>query len=308
MTYVLLQVLKIQRVPRDAMLRTPSVADPKIEWSEALDDLQQRPLRSSAEAAVELEMLWASVQAVMDTLNCSRTAANLHDAHLRRRGLRSQADAWDERYAALQSLPGIPKSDPASRAALGVRRTLIGILLTVHLGEPDTIWEETNWDAFHDDFVRAVEIAETVAPVKPTDDPALKTPRFMPCLMKSMLFVAKVCRQPAIRRQGLEALRATIDRARGVMTPGMTAVQISRLDPGLPVVFQMMALEEAAAATCAEAPRCMPGEYVCRMHRVSAISVAGRGRGARTVTLLTVGDLLANAPGYVSVVKAAPWF
>lgn len=297
-TCMLHQALKLQRLPQDAWLQT--AAEPSWQWHEALLDLQQRSLASANEAVIEMEMLWGSAHSILDRLRERRTCEDINEALVLRSKLSRQAELWEQRYDALRRLPRTPKTDNAYDAGMDVRRMVLGVLLRVNLGRADALPDETAWDAFHADYAKMIYVAEsglrtTAAAPRKTDD----KPVFRMFLLKALQLICKVCRHPMLRRRAVKAMEIILLDMYSVMKRvKLTTEQLGHLNLGLSIVYKVIALEEGAWKECRETPGCVRGSFVCNRHRVYDIQTDESMMPI--LTLRTVGDVLAGAPGQTS--------
>ncbi|KAJ6787153.1 hypothetical protein PWT90_05414 [Aphanocladium album] len=283
--------LKTEGLRRESLLLTP--AKPAATWREAIVDLQERRLGSAVRAYIELQMIWISVQAVLDGIPF-RSAEEKEDvtaAQTARSALGRSFAVWETRYdALLSSSSRRGSSGGISRirlAALGARRILLGVMLSVDLTR---FRDETCWDEFEPSFRRAFLLIESSLALQGQDKPP-----FTPLLMHSLNFIARVCRAPTLRQRVATLLHACLrDSLANLPTT------VGHVDAPYALVSCIIGLEEAGWEECSQEnpPRgCVRGEFVCSMHRVATVHEE-RPEGTFAVYIFrTVADVLNGRVG-----------
>lgn len=284
-----LQTLELQRVITDVQIYTGQ----KVlwQWRDAISDLQGYPMKSMLQASIETEMLWGSLHAVLDELPFRPTEQQIKSALATRTLLQQQSDSWDERYCEFSQLQRLPDADLPGSPALEVRGLLINILLKVQLVGGGMYRDETAWDEFDNDFARIVSLSEKMTHQSDINLPQGQSRFFS--FTKSLLFVTKACREPSTRRRACRVLLVAIQK--GLLATGQksNALAASPDGPVFAIINNMIALEEGASGTCQEAAGCVPGRFVCGMHRIASVRFTAQ---SRELALLTTQSLLNNEP------------
>lgn len=289
---VILFFTKIEPVMHESLLTT----GPALwQWKAALSSLQTQPFTSSEDACLELEMLWTGMRAVVDKLPVFPKPKQLEEAAASRTRFRQDFESWECRFETLQLLAGLAKTNRGRFMILHVRKILVNILTRVDLSQL-----ETSWDEFNHLFERATLLAESVLRERQADS---KIPAFAPMLTKSLHFMAKVCREPKLRRRIIAALRPQLCMVR----------LISQKEDYAPtqIVDTIMAVEESGWALAKDGRSecncllaCVPDIFICRNHRVVEVNASARSGRATELCLRTRGDVANKRPGHILFITA----
>ncbi len=287
--------VKSERASQESLCETPS-KPPSSSWLEAILWLQRRPLASTMNASVELEMLWNSARSITESLPFQPSKSQLSTASIERMALHQCFNMWVKRFHDL--LPSLSPSYRIHVAVLNVRRSLVNLLFKFNLEEFDTIWSETCWDDLESDFASALALIELVlAEVNDTTSQAHRDITYTPFLYKSLNFIARFCRSSTVRHRAAGILRVAIPSAlaRSYVTAATSQVDRGPTVRPLPV-DHIIALEERAWAyedadsECSANKKCIRNEFICNMHRVARVLIT---LGAsREYTFFTVADVL----------------
>ncbi|KAJ3494706.1 hypothetical protein NLG97_g3906 [Lecanicillium saksenae] len=254
-TQVMYFWLKSEGMHRESQFLIPT--KPVVTWHEAIAHLQERPLSSATRAYIELQMIWSSVQAILDSMALQPMKTDISSVHKKRSTLRCYFEVWETRYDDLLS-----SSCSISRiqlAVLGARRNLLGVLFSLDLTRFHDLRDETCWDEFEPCFWSTFLLIESALAL---DDQG-KSP-FTPLLMNSLNFIARVCRKPVLRHRVANLLQVCLSAsfANNPITAGSE-------DGPHALVSHIIDLEEGGWIECNEgAQRCVRDEFVCNMHRV----------------------------------------
>lgn len=292
---IVLFFAKIGRVLHQSLLTHGHAPWP---WKEALTSLQSQTFTSCADACLELEMFWTGAQALIEELPVEPKAAQLTRIKSAQEGLNSGFQLWKSKFDALQGQYTAAEADRARFIILHIRKILVGCLLTV-----DLEGLELSWDAFNDDFARAALLAESILLTGPE---RTAVPNFAPMLAKSLLFMAKVCRQPALRRRMVSMLRPQLRRVR-ILSAEEDYSPTQIIDTIIAVEERGWMSIELGQPECACFPPCVPGQFICGGHRVSEIHVNPRPGKASELCLRTHHDVVNTRPGHMMFVAAPVW-
>lgn len=295
-TLIMLYFVKIQRLVEESLLTTSKTT---WHWEEALSFLQHRPFESCVDACLELEMLWVGLQAIIQDVPLRPTPEQLDTANASRIVFRRRFNKWQEKFEEFLLSSYSTKLDHGRIVILKVRQTLVDVLLRVEIANFETCWDECNVE-----FTRATLLIEYILN-KDTKDSGL--PVFTPMLAKSLQFMAKACRTPALRRRIITMLRLRLQRMASLISLSSQHTSYS------PVIDAIVNLEEEAWSRreggqegCNCTSGCVPGEFICNHHRVAEIYVVLKP-DSKEFTLRTVGDVLNGQPGRVLSLQASIW-
>lgn len=269
---------------------------PAWHWDEALSSLQKRQIGSPADACLELEMLWIGLQAILQNLPFRPNAEQLRNANSARLSFYQRFKNWVTRFHHLSSAQNSSTTDNGRIAILQVRQILVGVLLRVDMANL-----ETSWDDFHEEFTRATLLIEQLLDQN-TQDSGL--PAFTPMLLKALHFMARVCRNPVLRRKMITILG--VQHRKALSTVHKTAKHPSYTQ----IIDAIVTVEESAwteKELCHCLPECVPGEFICNNHRVAEVDFKFRPNSLDELTLRTVGDVSNNLPGQMLFIKARMW-
>ncbi|TQV97296.1 hypothetical protein V2A60_000082 [Cordyceps javanica] len=300
---------------------------PPLRWHRALAALQRRPLTSALRACVELDMVWNSVHDILDALPLAAptttTTTEVAAARARRCAFAPLFQSWQARYAAYTAgLRSRRAPLDVDIAALDLRRMLVDVLLRVPLdnggggGDGDRsgdrgrppVWDETCWDPFTRDFAAAVACLEAVLPLATAAAAATGAVMSTPSIYASCNFIVQKCRAPGLRRRAAAVLRNSLVAALGRrMTNdddggGGGGVGGGGREHTPLIVDRLILVEESAwelgGSGCGQDDACVPGRYICNMHRVVRVHIDRTVDGLPEVTFRTVGDILNGRPGH----------
>lgn len=267
-----------------------------MRWCEALVALQRRPLTSAIRACLELDMMWNSVHDILDALPFQPTLSDVAAAHAQRHAFTQLFPLWEARYTAFAA-SSRTRSMPAdiALAALDLRRALVRVLLRVPIGRCRPVWSETCWDPFARDFAAALSRLE--AALRPVADVVTDTMLSTPSIYTSCNFIVQKCRAPALRRRAAAVLHSAL-----VATLGKAPDETCKRQHLPLVVERLMRVEESAweadSGDCGQDDECVPGRYICNMHRVARVHIDRTVAGPPEIAFLTVGDILHGRPGH----------
>lgn len=293
--------LKSNTLMQEALLITPQ--HPRQTWVEAIVWFQKRPMATVLQAYVEFEMLWVSMRVTLDSLPLKPSKLDILVATATRTELRRQFDSWERRYQILKST--LPKGC-LQISILKIRSILIHILFKVDLDCSERLWDETCWDTFWPQFSEAFRLLETTlekemaAPRKAEFDT-----QFTPSLYKALNFIARMCRQPELRRKAIALLRRslTVAMERVSNVSGNNVLEF--------ISDQIIEVEEGAwgeggaEAECDEGSKCVKDKFICKMHRIIRV-LAPDELPERVIdyTILTTWDVLNRRAGQNGSVRA----
>ncbi len=266
-------------------------------WNKALSFLQGLPFSSCADASLELELISMGLHAVFPTVaDIQRDVDALCVANAARGTLRNNFEVWTERFDRFRRSVYTSEGDGDALCILEIRGILVGVMLEVDLTRL-----ELSWDDFEGMFERALSLAER--PPRHRDMPSFK-----PMLLKSLHWMAKICRKPTLRRKIIATLDTEFENQ-----PAFVKMLPSRANPSYTAVIDaVVAVEEAAWSRIQDGQRphdcgcsieaCVVGEYICNNHRITHIQRLGS-----QFTFQTVGDTVNGRPGLVMKIKHVQW-
>ena len=174
--------------------------------------LQQWSVTSSVGACLETVMIWISTWAVFNSFQQRKISKGI--ARYVFTTLCAQFSIWKAR---LEAVPHSTLSTvPIHVAVLETHRTLLQVLLQVTFKSFDKAWDETCWDTFEPEYIRALSIIEsrlgrTTETVTQNDQSCVPAKvEYTPSLYNSLNIIAKACRHPQIRRRAAAALQSSL--------------------------------------------------------------------------------------------------
>ncbi|KAJ6787430.1 hypothetical protein PWT90_03270 [Aphanocladium album] len=237
---------------------------------------------SIIQAYVEFEMIWISVWATWNNLPLRPTQT---DTRVATSALRSNS---------LQV------------SILKIRSILINILFCVDLDWSESLWDKTCWDDFWHRFAGAYNLLEvTLEKENKATKKSEFDAQFTPSLYKALNFIARMYRQPELRRKAIALLRKSLTVATGRLSKISGNLVLELISDQIFEVEEKAWTDDAAKEDCGESPRCVKDKFICNMHRVTRV-LAPREIAERGVdyTLLTTGDVLNDRPGRKESVRA----
>lgn len=260
-------------------------------WQEALDWLHQGPLTSTMRAYLEIEALWANAQNIIDGLPFRPTSDDIATAYTALAALYQDFQIWDATYPDLVAT--MPGSSPIHVAVLDACRLLLHMLFTADLDRCAGLWDETFWDLLEADFMRLLNLVDAAISEQSGANRWVYEVQFTPLLWKSLHFVARKCRAPALRRRAATLLQMSFFPGMDMPTDAPPA---RAEDPNAGPLRRLIMREESGWCADEEASMdgcvCVRGRFVCNLHRVAGIRTRREGAGPRKVGYVTVGDLL----------------
>lgn len=292
-TEVIYYFVKAERAMQDCRLETQIETR---DWGKAITCLQRRPLASATRAYVEFVMIWSSVRAILDGLPFQSGNKDIASASCKRYVLENQFRIWEVRYGEL--LRSGEVVDPILVAAMDARIILLNTMLRLDLTKFDNHWDETGWDNFLVNYKMAFAILDlAVTKYKNAPRQDQHTNHFMPLVWNSLNFIARVCRDPILRRKCVALLQTSLQAAiRCFSGPSSQP---------LVVVSYIITLEETAYPDCNEKHKCIAGAYVCNLHRVARVQLKADG-DIITYIFHTTSDVVNNRAGHTIRTKALP--
>ncbi|KAM0743136.1 hypothetical protein ACQRIT_003313 [Beauveria bassiana] len=322
-TQILYVYVKTERVAQEFHLETaaaePDARSPRrplrsseplpmLRWRDALAALQRQPLTSALRACLELDMVWNSVHDIFDAFPFTSTTDDVTTAYTQRHAFAPLFETWEARYATFTRRVRTRTHRRAvdiDVAALDLRRMLVRVLLRVPIGRCRPCWSETCWDPFVRDFAAALTCLEAaLAPAAAAAAAVDKTDMLStPSIYASCNFIVQKCRAPGLRRKAAAVLRSSL-----VATLGMEQDEVGKRQHLPLIVDRLMLVEESAwvgnggggggGGECGQDDVCVPGRYICNLHRVARVHIDREVVGYPEITFLTVGDILKGRPGY----------
>ncbi|KAM3463945.1 hypothetical protein NHJ6243_002907 [Beauveria neobassiana] len=319
-TQILYVYVKTERVAQEFHLETaagdPDARSPRqpsrsseplpmLRWRDALAALQRQPLTSALRACLELDMVWNSVHDIFDAFPFTSTTDDVTTAYTQRHAFAPLFEAWEARYATFTRRVRTRTHRRAvdiDIAALDLRRMLVRVLLRVPIGRCRSCWSETCWDPFVRDFAAALTCLEAaLAPAATAAAAAVDKTDMLstPSIYASCNFIVQKCRAPGLRRKAAAVLRSSL-----VATLGMGQDEVGKRQHLPLIVDRLMLVEESAwdgnngGGECGRDDVCVPGRYICNLHRVARVHIDREVVGYPEITFLTVGDILEGRPGY----------
>lgn len=285
--------VKIERVFQNCFLVSTKLGSG---WEKVLSTLQDMPIVSSVGACLELEMLWNESIALIGNLSFQPSAQEVQTANTLRAAFRHRFVIWTLRYQIYRQSQ-LTKVDHARNGIMNIRQMLVDILLRVDMANL-----ETSWDEFDDEFAQATILAEFIA--KRDMKESVLTP-LKAMLLKVLHFMAKVCRNPALRRKMVTLIREKFENSS--QNNAAEASKVSRTQ----IIDAIIELEETAwyapeeGRNCSEwETGCVAGEVICNYHRVAEVHANINPSLRFNITLRTVGDMVNNRPGHTRRVTA----
>lgn len=270
---------------------------PEDNWQAAVTWLQTRPLSSPIRAYIEIEMIWASLRSVLETLPLRPSKEEIEVAQSRRMALLHTFAKWEARFDTL-TIRGLQST------ALHARRILTAVLLSVDLSRLEGLWDETCWDDFVGDFAAALTLISTAE-----NGPAnwyLGEMKYSPLIWNCLCFIARYCRDSKVRGDAVATLRASMVAALDGLPSGF-GEETKKKQASNILIAEVVAMEENAWSTCTETPPCRQGTYVCNMHRVVAVHSNPLGVRPTVFTCFTAGDILHGVSGRKFFLSVTSW-
>lgn len=297
--HILLYIIKTERRLADSALL--AIKRP-WHWKDALESIQSQPMSSSRDACIEMEMILAGLQCLLENLPLRQ--AEMRETHAKRTIFHHYAQKFDERFRAFGKFSCVAQ-ERTRIAIIEVRRMLVHAMLVV-----DLTLMETCWDVGADTFAAATSRIEFILA---TNESFTSLPEFTPMLAKSLSWMGKVCRQPALRRKMASLLNGRVEKMYTLF-----ATKRSYHFPFTNILNSVIAAEESRWAyqqdrheqddECSY-PGCTTNLFICNNHRVTEISLDPDPINPRDdlLTVRTVADVLGSRPGRTQYVVALTW-
>lgn len=274
----------------NSLSRNPNVLD----WTPAVYSLQRQPFSSITDACLELEMIWTGLRGLLESGPFPAPSRMQPETHVfeDRLVFHSSIELFKARLHEFKSSPYMRASDAGLLAILEMRQILIDILLRVDMNNA-----ELCWDQFNSQFERAISLAPRPLVEKKSQNMVCSNEHYpaTPTLTISLNYIAKVCREPRVRRRVIVQMQE--QRRREIMMDSRTTVAVY-----LHMAQLIAQLEEKAWSKPDEdVPdcRCVKEEFVCNSHRLAEFQIHVRRDSSTELVARNVHEVATGAVGLI---------
>ncbi|KAF1739532.1 putative transcriptional regulatory protein [Beauveria bassiana] len=282
-----------------------------ILWQHALEWLVHRPITSLIRAYLEVELVWTTLQETLHNLPLRPSKKDVGAASRKLSSMRSYTAAVTKKTMPI--VESAATGNVIHGTILNVRFVLIDAILKIDLARFKSGWDETLWDEHEPAFRTVVDMLKTA--LEEAGDPRGWDPtqvQFAPALARALNFVARVCREPVLRRRAANLLRvALVGVAR--INVDLGSPEVNEETYSYLLVDDLIKLEEQAwhdadtPGNCTKGAPCILDKFICNEHRVAKVQARPKGPGWNEFTFITVGDVRFGSPGHKLLKQARPF-